>query len=223
MARSIKQLDLKLQTAAIGAAVLYCSWPLGDVLNPSANRGLASNLGAIGQPYNWLFALLDILSGLVIIVIASLLYRLTRKPRLWLLDWSIVGYGLFGGLTALDAVLPIDCLDTVQRCGVLSHHPIIILHGLASLGSIGGLTISIVGLWYLLAYQRRVGRLLRWLLHAISIGWFSFGVATAVFLLANRSSALSQHLFIILCSVWIGLLPYLVYRVSSVRQKVAIS
>ena len=222
MSRSIKQLDLKLQTTAIGAAVLYCSWPLGDVLNPAANRGLASNLGAVGQPYNWLFAGLDILSGSVIIIIALLLYGRSPRPHRWLLDWSIIGYGLFGGLTALAALLPIDCLDTVQRCSSLASHPLIIVHGLASIGSIGGLTISIAGLWFLLAYQRRVGRALRWLLFSIAIGWLGFAVATAIFILTNRSSALSQHLFIILCSVWIGLLPYLVYRVTSVRHKVAV-
>lgn len=224
MSRPTKPLDWKLLTAATGAAVLYCSWPLGYVLNPIANRGLASNLEALGQPYNWLFAALDILSGLVVVTIAVLLRGLTGRPRHWLLDWSIIGYGLFGFLTALDALLPVDCLDTVQRCNVLSGHPLIIIHGAASIGSIGGLTMSIVGLWYLLAVKRRVAWPLRWLLHIIGLSWFGFGVATAVFLLADRSSALSQHLFIIVCSLWIALLPFLVYWAvdRSVRKKVAI-
>ena len=226
MSLSRKTIDLKIIVAASLAGVLYSSWPLGYVFNPVANRGLASNLEGLGQPFNWLFIALDILSGLVVVGLAVTLYERTRRSRQWLLDWSIVGYGLFGLLTALDALLPIDCLNTVQNCGALSRHPLIIVHGLASLGSIGGLTISIVGLWYLLAFQKRTNHPLRWLLHAVQLSWFGFGIATGLFLAGKRSSALSQHLFIIVCSLWIALLPYLISRVVNeprlVRKKVAI-
>jgi hypothetical protein len=227
MPRLTKPFDLKLLIAAAGAGVLYNSWPLGYVLNPVANRGLASNLEGLGQSYNWLFIVLDILSGLVVVATAVILYDRNRRSRHWLLDWSIISYGLFGFLTALDALVPVDCLDTVQRCNILSGHPLIILHGLASLGSIGFLTFSIIGLWYLLAFEQRAVRPLRWLLYAIGLGWFGFGIATGVFLLDKRSSALSQHLFIVVCALWIALLPYLVFVVVNgprlVREKVVIN
>jgi len=207
-----KILDWKLAAAASVAGLLYSSWPLGYIFNPVANRGLASNLEALAQPYNWLFILLDILSGLIVVGVAVTLYERSRGSRQWLLKWSIVGYGLFGVLTALDALLPIDCLNTVQRCGAFTGHPLIILHGLASLGSIGFLTVSLVGLWFLLIYRQAVNGLLRWLLHTLLLIWFGFGIATGIFLLNNRSSALSQHLFITVCSIWLAIFPYLVYR-----------
>ena len=50
----------------------YASWPLGYWLNPVANRGLASNLEAAHQPYNWVFIAFDIVSGLLICVVSGL-------------------------------------------------------------------------------------------------------------------------------------------------------
>lgn len=47
------------------AGLLYSSWPLGYWLNPQADHGLASNLEALHQPYNWLFILIDISSGVL--------------------------------------------------------------------------------------------------------------------------------------------------------------
>ncbi|MEO8104728.1 MAG: DUF998 domain-containing protein [Candidatus Saccharibacteria bacterium] len=212
MPRTRQTIDIGSIVFASFAAILYSSWPLGNVLDPIANRGLASNLGALGRPYNWLFMLLDIVSGAVVLAVALRLFERKQLRRQWLINWSIIGYGLFGVLTALDAVLPLDCVEVVQQCGALTHHPLIILHGLASLGSIASLTISIVGFWYLLGFNRRISRLLRGFLLGVVLTWFGFGVTTGVLLLENRTSALAQHLFIVICSLWIAALPYVVFR-----------
>jgi hypothetical protein len=197
---------------AILAGILYYSWPLGNYLNPVANRGLASNLEAIGQPYNWLFIGLDIMTGVVIVFITVwLLQWLRNKKAIWLRS-AIWGYGAFGVLTAIDAILPLDCVSTEQRCGAIISDPMVILHGIASIGSIGGLTVSIGAIWWLLVRSKHSGDILRWFLHLTAAGWLGFGIATALLLLASRSSALSQHLFISVCSLWTAVFPYMVWR-----------
>lgn len=215
MVQARKTVDVGSIVLAAFAAVLYSSWPLGNVLDPIANRGLASNLSALGRPYNWLFTLFDVVSGVIVLAVAVRLFDRTPRWRQSLVNWSIIGYGLFGALTALDAVLPLDCVDVVNRCGALSNHPLTILHGLVSLGSIGFLTISIIGSWYLLGFNCDSPRWLRGFLLSVVVSWFGFGIATGIFLFYNRSSALSQHLFIIICSLWIAVLPYLVAQDAS--------
>lgn len=198
---------------AVLAGILYCSWPLGNYLNPVANRGLASNLEATGQPYNWLFIGLDVLTGILIIIVTIWLLRWVHRLKLPWLRFAIWGYGVFGVLTAVDALLPLDCVSTEQKCGPVLHDPMYIIHGVASIGSIAGLTLSIIAIWWLLARSRHVGIALRGFLHITLLAWFGFGVATAIFIMLDRDSALSQHLFIIVCSLWTAALPYLVWRV----------
>jgi hypothetical protein len=195
------------------AGVLYSSWPLGYRLNPIANRGLASNLEASGQPYNWLFTLLDIASGLLITVVAYKLYQRSRGNRhSWWIVGAIIGLAMFGVLTMIDAVLPIDCVAPAQICKPVFQDPYFVIHGIASIGSINGLTISIICLWWVMIRERRVGSWLRWLLHTVMILWFGFGLGTAELIYRNKSSAVSQHIFIVVCSLWIAAMPYLVQR-----------
>ena len=198
---------------ATAAAILYYSWPLGYWLNPAAGKnGLASDLQATGQPYNWLFVLFDVASGTLIILVTLWLVRIWRRNMKLSIKFILWGYGLFGALTALDALIPMNCLVDEQRCGAVIHNPTILLHGLASIGSIGGLTLSIVGMWQLLAITRQTAPFLRWLLHAIVLIWLGFGLLTLTLVINGWSSGLAQHVFISICSAWIALLPYLLIR-----------
>ena len=193
------------------AGAFYCSWPLAYWLNPVANRGLASNLEATGQPYNWVFIGLDIVSGLLICGVTWWLLQALKRPNMSL-KIALYGFGAFGLFTAVDALLPINCLSVVQRCGPVLHDPWMVIHGAFSLASIGALTLSILSLWWLLVHDRRAAMILRWLLHGTVLAWFAFGLVTFVLLVLVRSSALSQHLFIIVCSLWTAALPYLVWE-----------
>ena len=205
-----------LTSVAVVAAVLYCSWPLGSLLNPIANRGLASNLEAIGQPWNWLFTLLDIICGGLVVWLAWQLYMTIKRPRKqWLLLTAIIGFGLFGLLNAADAFLPIDCVPTAMKCRPALQDPYFVAHGIASIASTNGLTITIVALWWIFLRSRQAPRLLRWTLNVTMVVWFSFGVGTGVLILLDRSSALSQHVFIVVCSLLIASLPHLVSRARS--------
>jgi len=203
---------LGILTITIMAGLLYSSWPLGYWLNPVANSGLASNLEAAHQPYNWLFVLLDILSGGLICLASWWLLKLMKKVQLPFLRYAVIGFGAFGLLTAIDALLPIDCVSSVTHCGPVLSDPWFVIHGIVSIGSIVGLTVSIMSVWWLLARGGQTARILRWLLHGTMVAWFGFGVVTLALILLARSSALSQHLFITVCSLWTALLPYLAWR-----------
>lgn len=203
---------LNIMPLTVLAGLLYNSWPLGYWLNPIANRGLASNLEAAHQPYNWVFMTLDIISGLLICIASWLLLRILRKAQSVLLITAAAGFGLFGLLTAIDALLPIDCVSVQGSCGPVLQDPWFLLHGIFSVGSIAGLTISIVSVWLLLAHNDQIARRVRWLLHGTMLTWFGFGIITFTLILMARSSALSQHVFIVVCSAWTALLPYLGWR-----------
>ena len=207
------------------SGLLYSSWPLGYVLNPVANRGLASNLEALHQPYSWLFVALDILCGLLVSYLAWHLYGLVQKQQTFV-RVAIISYGLFGLTTALDAILPLDCAADQHQCGLLLNHPLVILHGIISIASIGLLTLSLVLLWRTV---RAADTQLRWLpliLVGFNVIWFFFGIVTGILLLLDRSSAFSQHVFISACSLWMVALPYvLVQEINrkSLDQKVRVA
>jgi len=203
---------LSLLLLTIMAGVIYNSWPLGYWLNPVVNRGLASDLEATGQPYNWVFIAGDIISGLLICIATVWLLSKLRQTRSTWMKIGLIGFGVFGALTAVDALLPLDCVSVVQRCGPVLENPIVILHGVASMGSIAGLTLSIVSVWWLLARDERTAASVRYLLHGTLLVWCGFGIATLILIFLSRSSALSQHIFITLCSVWTALLPYLIWK-----------
>ena len=212
---------LRLTAVMLLAGVSYSSWPLGYWLNPSGNRGLASNLEAMHQPYNWVFISMDIVSGALICLATWRLLLAVRRHQsrpdgAWL-EMAIIGLGVFGLLTALDAILPLNCVDTVQRCLPPLEDPYFVIHGIASIGSIGGLTFSLFAIWWLLARDPRVLQAIRWLLHSLLTIWFCFGVGTAVLVFRDRSSNLSQHVFILFCSMWVALVPYFVWHVLHFR------
>lgn len=98
------------------AALAYCSWPLGYTLNPAvAHLGFASDLEALGQPYNWLFILLDCVSGFFALFAALALRG--GAPRSGRCRLARLGYALFGLFTALDAVIPLGCRRQLASCG----------------------------------------------------------------------------------------------------------
>ncbi len=199
---------------AVASGVLYCSWPLGYLLNPNATRGLASNLTVAGQPYSLVFVVLDITSGLLaVLVMIRLLRFMSQYRRSRILGIAVLGLGVFGLLTILDAVLPLDCVATATHaCGSIFQDPYFIIHGIISVGSIFGLTVTIVALWWLLVRERPASVRLRYALSAVLILWFVFGLGTGLFITFGLPSTDSQHAFIVLNSLLLACTPYLVRR-----------
>lgn len=197
------------------AGFFYSSWPLGYWLNPKADRGLASDLGASHQPYNWVFISMDVVCGILVGIVSGKLLMIiesgsNRKnlPGLWI---AVLGVGGFGLFTAVDALLPLNCIQGSPQCVVSLHNSYFLIHGIFSIGSIAALTISIVAIWLLLLLREQDVISLAHLTPAIFLFvWLNFGVLTLYLVLHHRWSALAQHFFIGFCSLWLIAFPYFV-------------
>lgn len=196
------------------AAVLYCSWPLGFVLNPAAMRsGLASELGALHQPWNWLFIWADVASGVLLLAACSVLIRRLRLRGLSKVTLMLLAvYGVCG---ALDAILPERCLPSQQVCGPILHDPLLIAHGLFDIiGSIVLFVSLCTAGRFVQLYNRR------WLpwIYAIGAGGTLFAVLSAVFLAFGGPGYWAQRYYITLSSVWVASVP-IVLRVRAEKQQ----
>jgi hypothetical protein len=189
---------------AVLAGVVYNSWPLGYWLNPLVTHsgGLASELEGLNQPYNWLFVSLDTICGVCVIVASILLWH---KKLDAIRKMTLVTFALFGFLTIADALLPMTCEPSLTTCPTLSHQPILILHGVASIGSALFLFISAVLMWQRL--RRHGGRTIMTIL---LLGWAVSGLLTLYFFFMPGPGYLSQDYYLLLCGAWIALLPVMV-------------
>ena len=196
------------------AGVFYSSWPLGYWLNPEASRGLASDLQALHQPYNWVFISMDVICGVLVGIVSGKLLMMIRKktdqqnlrgPQI-----AILGVGGFGLFTAVTALLPLDCIQGTPQCVVSLSNFSFLVHGIFSFLSIATLTISIIAIWLVLLLREQAVITLAHLTPTIFlIIWLSFGSLTLYLIMNNRSSTLAQHIFIGFCSLWLIVLPYL--------------
>lgn len=179
------------------AAILYCSWPLGALLNPVVGKhALASQLEAPHQPFNWLFILLDIMTGLLAVTIGAA--QLKRREHRFL-TLSIISYATFGALVALAAAVPLDCDPDTTSCGPLIHHPFVIIHGLASIFSVIFLFVSMI-LLIPIIYKFGPSKMLKVLFAITAVCWAIFGVGSIIELVLHITGNAMQDFFITLCS-----------------------
>ena len=187
------------------SAILYCSWPLGFWLNPVANRtGLASELGAFGQPYNWVFIWGDISSGILLlagVIVLIRLYKLTGWARRSMILLAI--YGICG---ALDAALPMSCLPSEQACGSVFASPMLILHGVFDLlGSITLIGTLVAAAIFVHANSRQW----RAWIYTIGAGGTLFAIASGVFYIWGGPGYWAQRYYITLSCVWVASIPFI--------------
>jgi hypothetical protein len=186
------------------AAVLYCSWPLGFWLNPVATRtGLASELGALGQPYNWFFIWDDIVSGVFLLAASIILIRVFHAKR-WA-KLTLVLLAIYGVCGALDAALPLQCLPSVQVCGPVMKDPWLILHG----------SFDLIGSTALLGTLFTAWRFVRahnpdWLqwIYVVGGGGAIFALLSLVFILFDGPGFWAQRYYITLSSIWVISIPF---------------
>jgi hypothetical protein len=114
----------------------------------------------------------------------------------------LANFALFGLLTAIDALVPMSCEPSLTSCPSLSHQPLLILHGIASIAASICLFLSAVLVWW--QKRNRRGTVIMSLLMA---GWTLFGVFSLYFFFRPGPGYLAQHYYITLCSVWIMVLP----------------
>lgn len=193
---------------ALAAAIAYNSWPLGYMLNPAVTRtrGLASELEGLRQPFNWVFIALDTLCGVCVLVISYVLVHrystLTRGDKV-----TIASFALFGLLTIADALLPMTCEPSLTICPTLSHQPVLILHGAASIGSGIFLCISAILTWYRM--RSGMGRVI---MSALMMGWAVSGILTLYFFFSPGPGYLAQDYYLLLCGAWTALFPHMLGR-----------
>jgi len=188
----------------IVSAILYCSWPLGVWLNPVASRkGLASELGAFGQPYNWVFIWGDIVSGMLLLGAVTMLIRLYS-----LKGWarlSLILLAIYGVCGALDAAIPMSCLPSEQVCGPIFSDPLLILHGLFDITG----SVALFGTLVVTAVHVHVNsREWRMWIYAIGIGGTLFALASGVFYVWGGPGFWAQRYYITLSCIWVASIPY---------------
>jgi steroid 5-alpha reductase family enzyme len=209
----------RLSALAGLSGLLYCSWPLGYVLNPVvAQRGLASGFEGLHQPYNWLFIGGDVTSSVLIVVVCWLLWRKLhgtklrtrgRQKRLLIaILWSVV---IFAIGTSASALLPEHCEPSVQRCPDFRHDHLLLVHGILSIIASLFLFFSLALLWW----QRRSDHLLNGLL----AGYILFGLFALASLFSTNAGNWSQQYYITLCSLWLALVPYAIYKLYVLASK----
>jgi hypothetical protein len=207
----------KLTIFAVLSGIIYDSWPLGYWLNPVvARNGLASELEAIHQPFNWIFVGGDIVSSLIIMVIAYILWRRTKQHKdQKVFTISVLNVMVFGVLTIADALTPMHCDPSLQTCPSFTHDHLLLLHGIYSILASVALFVSVFVIWLLDRRSR--------LMSVVMFGYLLFGIFSLVGLFIANQGNWAQHYYITLCGVWMAALPYAVLRtnrrVKSAKQK----
>lgn len=165
------------------AALVYNSWPLGYVLNRRvAAHGLASDFGASGQPYNWVYIGGDVFCGVLVVVAIWLLVRYVRLSSQAIT--ACVGIGIFGIMTAVSALLSLSCVSNIRACG---YQPSQTLgaHDITGAVAAAGLFVGLVYAWRARADS---GKLAHWN-GALLFVWSLWGLAFTLVLLPSVQRA----------------------------------
>ncbi|HVB05492.1 MAG TPA: hypothetical protein VNF07_04490 [Acidimicrobiales bacterium] len=197
------------------SGLAYCSWPLGSVVNPAlASSGLASDLGSHGQPYSWLFSLLDCVTGAATVLASGLLLARRRdgdRPP----PVALAAYALFGLLTAVDSLLPIGCGESdLTGCGADLSRPNVddVLTGLA----VFALFVAALSALRRAAAAGPPPTLL--IGGALVLAWSGTGLVFLANHFSTRPAVTLQHLFLTLSSVLSFAVPALLVAARRARS-----
>jgi hypothetical protein len=139
------------------AGITYGSWVLQFVINPALDpvNGYVSELSASDQPYHYLFAAGDFVSGLLTVIVVVVVLRRVHPRGYALAGWlALVVFGVF---SIADSLFAMDCApnsDTTcalrERAGKVSF-----AHQFHSVTSVCAVTAGIVSLIALTIAARR--------------------------------------------------------------------
>jgi len=193
---------------AVTGAFAYCSWPLAFIVNPSlAGGALASSFESRNQPFSWLFILLDCITGLCTVIVFLHFLRLRRNKRAPTpaLVFALLGYAAFGVMTAVDAVIPLNCGASSAKACAAQLWPITpddLLTG-----------IAILALFVSLAIVAR--QMIRTRLHSVvpgvigttAVGWSVLGLIVLIANTTSSTAAFAEYGFITLASLLAVVIP----------------
>jgi hypothetical protein len=197
-----------LWIACVGA-LAYNSWPLAFLVNPSlAGSALASSFEARSEPFSWLFILLDCIAGLCIgiVCVRELRPRQGLRPHI-VLVLALLGYGVFGLATAVDAVVPLNCGSaSAQTCAsqLWPLTPDDMLTGIAVVALFAA-AVAVV-----LEMSRRPVALPASVLVTIGaalVGWGGLGLTILVSNTSSTLAAACQYAFLTITSVLVFVVP----------------
>lgn len=212
---------------AVLAALTFNNWVLGPMLNKTLfdKNGSVSEFSALNQPYYWVFRSLDILSGLLMIILAIALKQFidgrAKTGRV-----LIGGLFLLGVSNAIDALLPLSCSETLSSaCKVpvsisLSHFQVP-PHAYSSvLIAICYLVLPIAGLLY--ALGRKINLLI--IISTVSILIALYSLLSAILQyesqnsLSVRTSGLGQEVQMAFLGLWLISLALAAYSGKSASE-----
>jgi hypothetical protein len=203
---------VRMTILACLSGLLYSSWPLGYVLNPTVSRSaLASALEALHQPYNWVFIAGDVSSSLLMLLICWLLlkhYRQNRQHQVFL-GFVLINVSIFAIGTFADTLLPERCLPGAAACPSWQHNPLLLVHGVFSILASLCLFLALLVIWW----RNRTP-----LLYALMAGYTIFGLLSLQEAVSTSQGNFSQHYYITLCSLGMAVIPYGVQRTFHKHQ-----
>jgi len=100
------------------AAVAFNNWLLALVLNPHLflKDGSVSEFSVSSQPYSWAFRVADVISGLLFLALSAWVLKFMKsnqKTHKWLYI-LVVCLAVFGIANGVDALLPLNCSNTIN-------------------------------------------------------------------------------------------------------------
>ncbi len=195
--------------AGVAAGVLYCSWPLGFVLNRStAAAGLASDLELRGQPFDWVFIGLDCATGVATIAVVAFFWQGLAQQRRLRGRLALVCYAAFGIFTGVDALIPSSCPSSQACSADLSALSLDdVLTGAAMVGLFGAalFALSIVNTP---APRRAVALALL----VATVSWSIVGIVFFAHHFSTRPPVGLQHTLLTLSGVIAAIVPIAVAR-----------
>jgi hypothetical protein len=112
------------------AAAAANYWVLETLLADRADPAGSwiSDLGARTEGTGWIFDLLEVASGLLVLAFAALLVPvLGRRSRaLW---WGVVAVAAVGACTVIDGAFPLSCAETLAEPCALDYDAVDLVHG----------------------------------------------------------------------------------------------
>jgi len=187
------------------AGLAYLSWPLGYLVNPFVvGHGLASDLEVPGQPFGWVFVLLDIVSGVLMVAIAL---RGGRRRSRFVPGGLLLGYAVFGLSSVLSAAVPLSC--GTGRAALLACGTTTSTYGLHDVLSVVGYLAFFVSLAGLVRRRRitPTARATPIALMALGAAWSASGLAFMAVTLAHGPEVTVQHVLLALTSLAIAVVP----------------